>query len=271
MVQCDNGIGLIGGGQMAEALIRGMITAEVLPAERIVVIDPDAARRQYLTDTYGVLSTDDAQQVCRECTALIVAVKPQVCGSALTQYAPFISPQHLILSIVAGIPLRGLEAMLPDGCRIIRVMPNTPALVLAGASAISLNQAASDSDRDLALKIFSAVGLCLEVDESQLDAVTGLSGSGPGYMFTLIDALVDGGVLAGLPRPIAQQLAIQTVFGSAKLALESEENVSALKAMVTSPGGTTIHGIQVLEERAVRSAIMDAVYAAAQRSEELGK
>jgi pyrroline-5-carboxylate reductase len=271
MLQHTECIGLIGGGQMAEALIRGMLAANVVKKEHLAVIDPDPDRQKYLHDAYGILTCDSPQDICQQCTVLILAVKPQVCKHVLDQYAQFLTSNHLLISILAGVTIRELESLLPAKSRIVRVMPNTPALVLAGASAISLNANATEADRKLSLSIFSAIGLCIEVQETQLDAVTGLSGSGPGYIFTMIDGLIDGGVLAGLPRNTAEQLVLQTIYGSAKLAMESDKNPAALKAQVTSPGGTTIKGIQLLEQRGVRSALMDAVLAATNRSKELGE
>jgi pyrroline-5-carboxylate reductase len=168
------------------------------------------------------------------------------------------------------VTVRQLEQGLGENRRIIRVMPNTPALVLAGASAMSGNAHASRKDMELCEKIFSAVGACAEVPENLLDAVTGLSGSGPGYVFTFLEAMIDGGVLAGIPRPLAEQLALQTLYGSAKLALASGESAAALKGKVTSPGGTTITGLQVLEQAGLRGTVMAAVKAATDRSRELG-
>jgi len=171
---------------------------------------------------------------------------------------------------MAGVTLQALAGCLNDSVRLIRAMPNTPALVLAAATAFSPNQRATVQDRHVATAIFSAVGSCAEVPESQLDAVTGLSGSGPGYVFTFIEAMIDGGVLAGLPRPTAEQLVLQTVYGSAKLALETGDHPAVLKGKVTSPGGTTIAGIQVLEDGALRGVVMGAIEAATERSRELG-
>ena len=171
---------------------------------------------------------------------------------------------------MAGVSLADLADIFTEPVRLIRVMPNTPALVLAGASAFSANDRATAEDRQVAEALFSAVGTCVEVAEHQLDAVTGLSGSGPGYVFTFIEALIDGGVLAGLPRPLAEQLVLQTVFGSARLALETSEHPAVLKGRVTSPGGTTITGLQVLEQGGFRGLVMNAVAAATARSRELG-
>ena len=200
----------------------------------------------------------------------MVAVKPQVAEQVLSPYRAFVTDKHLILSIMAGVPLQVLAGYFAEPVRLIRVMPNTPALVLAGASAFSPNLLAKDEDRKIATAIFSAVGTCVEVPENLLDAVTCLSGSGPGYVFTFIEALIDGGVLAGLPRAIAEQLVLQTVYGSGKLAQETGEAPAVLKGKVTSPGGTTITGLRVLEDGAFRGVVMGAVAAATSRSRELG-
>ncbi len=255
---------------MAEALILGMLQAELLQKGQVKVIDPDSDRVQYLCNTYGVGAAETAEELCRTCQVLILAVKPQVYGQVLTAYGPCFTSDHMLISIMAGISLEALENCLPESSKIIRVMPNTPCLVQAGASAFSANSQVSSDEKQFCQDIFSAVGCCLELPEYQLDAVTGLSGSGPGYVFSLIDGFIDGGVLAGLPRPVAQQLILHTFYGAAKLAIESGKPPAVLKEQVTSPGGTTIRGIQVLEQYSMRAACMDSVKAAADRSKELG-
>ena len=263
-------IGFIGGGQMAEAMVRGILAAGLVPKDSIMIAEPTTARCEYLHAQYGTRCTQDADSLCRACNVLVVAVKPQLAELVLAQYRPFVTAGHLVVSIMAGIPLQVLAGYFAEPVRLIRVMPNTPALVLAGASAFSPNLLTTSADREIATALFSAVGTCVEVPESQLDAVTGLSGSGPGYVFTFIEAMIDGGVLAGLPRQVAEQLVLQTVYGSAKLALETGEPPAVLKGKVTSPGGTTITGLQVLEEGAFRGVVMGAVAAATLRSKELG-
>ncbi|NOQ45792.1 MAG: pyrroline-5-carboxylate reductase [Desulfobulbaceae bacterium] len=263
-------VGLVGGGQMGEALVRGMIESGLVMSGRIMVAEPDQSRRDYMQSNYKVDVTGDSIELCSFCSILILAVKPQVMQQVLKQYKSAITNHHLVISIAAGIPISAMEQGLAQNMRIIRVMPNTPALVLAGASALSPNANVSKDDMESAMKIFSSVGTCVEVPEHLLDAVTGLSGSGPGYVFTFIEAMVDGGVLAGIPRPIAEQLVLQTVYVSAKLALETGEPAAVLKGKVTSPGGTTITGLQVLEEAGLRGAVMTAIEAAAERSKELG-
>jgi len=264
-------IGLVGGGQMGEALVRGMIESGLVQAKDIIIAEPFADRRAYLEATYHIRVTDSNIELADNSKVVILAVKPQVMDPVLAQYRDHFSADHLVISIAAGVTIGQLEKGLGETMRIIRVMPNTPALVLAAASALSGNRNTVKKDMDIGLQIFSAVGTCVEVPENLIDAVTGLSGSGPGYVFTFIEAMIDGGVLAGIPRPLAEQLALQTVYGSAKLALETGEPAAVLKGRVTSPGGTTITGLQVLEEAGLRGTVMTAVEAATERSRELGK
>lgn len=255
---------------MAEALIRGLLAARLAQPEHLTVLEPDATRCRHLQAEYSVHCARDAEELCRTSRVLVAAVKPQLADQALAACNPFLTDDHLVISIMAGVSLADLADIFTEPVRLIRVMPNTPALVLAAASAFSANDRATAADRQVAQTLFSAVGTCVEVAEYQLDAVTGLSGSGPGYVFTFIEAMIDGGVLAGLPRPLAEQLVLQTVYGSARLALETGEHPAVLKGRVTSPGGTTIAGLQVLEEGAFRGLVMNAVGAATARSRELG-
>ncbi len=270
MTQLTETIGLIGGGQMGEALIRGILDSGLIAKEKVFVVDPSTDRRDYLHRQYGITALADGTSLCQRCSVLVLAIKPQVLESVLEQYQAFVTANHLVISIMAGIQLGTIASCLDKNISIIRVMPNTPALVLAGASAFSANNNVTARDREIANAILSAAGTSVEVHEDMLDAVTGLSGSGPGYVFTFIEAMIDGGVLAGLPRPIAEQLVLQTVYGSAKLALDTGEPAAVLKGKVTSPGGTTITGIQQLEQSGFRGAVMDAVKAATERSKELG-
>ena len=263
-------LGCIGGGQMAEALIRGLLTAKLLTPEQVFVKDPSQERLALLQERYRVRVVADAAALCAQSRTLLVAVKPQVAAQALADCAPHFTEEHLLLSIMAGVSLPVLRRLAGDKARLIRAMPNTPALVLAGATAFSPDASATLEDCALARALFDAVGQSVEVPESQLDAVTGLSGSGPGYVFLFLEALIDGGVLAGLPRPQAERLALQTLYGSARLALESGEHAALLKGRVTSPGGTTIAGIQALEQGAFRGLVMEAVRRASERSRELG-
>ncbi|MCL1980856.1 MAG: pyrroline-5-carboxylate reductase [Proteobacteria bacterium] len=264
-------MGFVGGGQMAEAMVRGILAAGLTAPKQIIIAEPTEVRRGYLEKQYGVCCTDDPAMLCQQSEILILAIKPQMAAAVLASYRPLVTQQHLVCSIMAGITLRGLAGAFAVPVRLIRVMPNTPALVLAGAAAFSPNDLATERDRQIAMTLFSAVGTCVEVSEHLLDAVTGLSGSGPGYVFAMIEAMIDAGVLAGLPRPVAEQLTIQTVLGSARLAQESGEHPAILKGKVTSPGGTTIAGLQVLEKGAWRGLIMDAVMAATERAKVLGQ
>ncbi len=263
-------IGLVGGGQMGEALVRGMIESGLIAADRIIVAEPFEERRAYLEKTYQIKTTDKPEVMAADSAVVILAVKPQIMEPVLSSYSEFLTGEHLVISIAAGVTLGQIEKGLGQDMRIIRVMPNTPALVLAGASALSGNKNLHVDDMKVGLRIFSAVGVWVEVPENMQDAVTGLSGSGPGYVFTFLEAMIDGGVLAGIPRPVAEQLALQTLYGSAKLALESGEQAAVLKGRVTSPGGTTITGIQTLEEAGLRGTVMAAIKAATERSRELG-
>jgi pyrroline-5-carboxylate reductase len=265
-------LGFIGGGLMAEALIKGITGAGLVKGGHIMVADPSSARRALLEKEYNVVVVPEAAAVWAECKVVILAVKPQVIGTVLSDSLDKIHATHLLISIAAGIPLAVLEgAVSGRGCRVIRVMPNTPAIVLKGASALSPGLGVSPDDLSVATSIFDAVGVSFVLDEVYLDAVTGLSGSGPAYVFTFIEALIDAGVKVGLARPVAQSLALQTVLGSVLLALDGSRHPAELRAMVTSPGGTTIAGLHELEKGAFRALVTNAVEAATNRSCELGR
>ncbi|MBU0665497.1 MAG: pyrroline-5-carboxylate reductase [Proteobacteria bacterium] len=265
-------IGFIGGGQMGEALIRGIIQSGLYAAEDILIAEPDGARRNYLNETYQVQPFDTGVPIWKSCATVILAVKPQVMGSLLTASKELITTEHLIISIAAGLPISFYESHLSDRqCKIIRVMPNTPALVLESASALSGNINVTPKEMDFAKSLFDAVGVAIILNEQYLDAVTGLSGSGPAYVFTFIEGMIDAGIKTGLARPIAETLAIQTVLGSVKLMQESGKHPAVLRAMVTSPGGTTIAAQHVMEKAGFKGIIMDAIEAATNRSIELGK
>lgn len=265
-------LGFIGGGRMAEALIQGVLDSSLLGANQILVVDPSNERRDLLQKDYGVDVYEDSSSVWQECDVVILAVKPQVVADLLKEVKDQVNEKHLIISIAAGIPLDTLEKGLSGrGCRIIRVMPNTPAIVQQSASALSPGEGVTEDDMVTAKSIFDAVGTSVVLDESLLDAVTGLSGSGPAYVFSFIEAMVDAGLKVGLSRPIAESLVLQTVLGSVKLAIDSKDHPAQLRAMVTSPGGTTIAGLHELEKAGFRGIIMDAVEAATRRSQELGK
>jgi pyrroline-5-carboxylate reductase len=261
--------GIIGGGVMGEALLSRLLAQEIFTPDAVLVSDPQAPRRDYLSSQYGVQVTDDNQDVVSQAETLLLAVKPQV-FTAVTQSLQPASSSQLMLSILAGMPLARLEAAFPSQ-PVIRAMPNTPATVGAGMTAIAPGSHVQTEHLTLATTIFSAVGQVVEVPESLIDAVTGVSGSGPGYVAVIIEALIDGGVSVGLPRAIATQLAIQTVKGTAELLQSTDLHPAVLKDRVTSPGGTTIAGIARLEQAGVRSALIEAVRAAVARSQELGR
>ncbi|WP_456434259.1 pyrroline-5-carboxylate reductase [Thermosulfuriphilus sp.] len=264
-------IGFIGGGQMAEALIKGILASGIAGTENIAVSEPLEGRRIYLRDTYGVYVSSENREILVRTRIIILAVKPQVMARVLEEIAPEVTADHLIISIAAGIPLSFLEGKLPEGTRVVRVMPNTPALVLEAMSVLSPGKAATEEDLDAAMNIFSAIGEALSLPEAYLDAVTGLSGSGPAYVFAFIEGLIDAGVRVGLPRPQAERLAIQTVLGAARLAKETSKDPYQLKAMVTSPGGTTIAGLKEMERAGFKGIIFEAVEAATRRSQELAE
>ncbi len=261
--------GFIGGGNMAEALIRGLLAGGVAPAA-ITVSEPLPQRAEFLRNSYTVGTTSDNREVIRKSDVVILAVKPQLWGAVHPQLADIVSRETLFISIMAGVSTAAMEAPFTEKIRVTRVMPNTPALVLEGASAICAGHHALPGDLLLTQRIFQLVGKAYILDEKLLDAVTGLSGSGPAYVLTFLEALADAGVKQGLPRDVALGLAVQTVLGTAKLLLESGDHPALLKDKVTSPGGTTIAGLHVLEQKAFRGAVMDAVEAATRRSMELG-
>lgn len=262
-------LGFIGGGVMGEALLSRLLVEGIYHPTEILVSEPQSLRREFLAQTYGVNVTDRNREVAQAQEVLLLAIKPQVFGSVVQELGEM-ATGSLILSILAGVTLQQLETAFP-GHPVIRVMPNTPATVGAGMSAMAAGAGVETSQLDLAEDILRAVGEVVVVPESLMDAVTGLSGSGPGYVAILVEALTDGGVAAGLPRAIAAQLALQTVWGTAQLLKETEMHPALLKDRVTSPGGTTIAGITQLEKYQFRAAIIEAVKTAAQRSEELGK
>lgn len=261
----------IGGGNMAEALLKGLLSGLNVPATQITATDVVPDRLTYLESTYGIKTSTDNQRAVQEHDVVVLAVKPQVMSTVLEGIASSVSRDKLVISIAAGITLEALQQGLSDDSRVVRVMPNTPALVLAGAAGISPGAAATPEDVALVEQIFNAVGRGVVVNDDMMDAVTGLSGSGPAYVFALIEALSDGGVLMGLTRPMATSLAAQTVMGAAKMVLETGRHPGELKDMVTSPAGTTIAGMQVLESGGLRGLMMAAVQQATERSEELGR
>lgn len=262
-------IGFIGGGNMAEAIIRGLLRG-AFPAAGIVVSEPGAARRRQLQEQFGVALAADNLEVVKECGLVVLAVKPQVAAEVLSGIGAALTNDKLLVSILAGVATSTIEDFFDGKPRVVRAMPNTPALVGAGATAICPGRYTGVDDLLVARHLFEAVGSVQVVGEAQMDAVTGLSGSGPAYVFTIIEALADGGVQEGLPRDVALALAVQTVLGAARLVQESGEHPAVLRDKVCSPGGTTIAGLKSLEEKGLRAALMEAVGSASRRSRELG-
>ncbi len=264
-------IAFLGGGNMAEALIKGVIAAGTAKPDQILATDVSPDRREHLKKAYGIIIQKTNADAARVGDIIVLSVKPQVIEKVLAEIENVVDNNKLVISIAAGIAIARIEKTLRNGSRVVRVMPNTPALVLAGAAAIAGGKFATNGDMALAQDIFNSVGRAVVVEEKLMDAVTGLSGSGPAYVFMIIDALSDAGVKAGLPRQLALELAAQTVFGSAKMVLETKEHPGKLRDMVTSPGGTTIEGLHALEKGKLRATLMNAVEAATARSKELGK
>jgi pyrroline-5-carboxylate reductase len=265
-------IGFLGAGAMAEALAGGLV-ASGIPVASLRLSDPDPTRRKHVEQTLGLATTDDNAALVAASDLVVLAVKPQVVPAVLGALAGERDlARPLWVSIAAGVRIARLEAALGAGARVVRAMPNTPALVRSGATAICGNTAATAEDLSRAHALFASVGTCWTAPrEALLDAVTGLSGSGPAYVFVFLEALGDAGVRMGLPHDAAYQLAFQTVLGAAKLAIEDGRHPAALKDQVTSPGGTTIAGLERLEAGGLRAAVYDAVAAATRRSEELAR
>jgi pyrroline-5-carboxylate reductase len=260
---------MIGGGMMGEALISRIVVNGTYLGDEILVSDPVETRRTFLAQQYGIGVTAMNAEVAIAQDVIVLAIKPQIFPSVVPDLAALIPDSSVVVSILAGTPLKQLEAALP-GKAVIRAMPNTPAQVGSGVTAIAAGSQVKPEQLAHARSVLEAVGSVVEVPESMMDAVTGLSGSGPAYVCLMVEALADGGVASGLPRAIAMQLAIDTVLGTAKLLKESGLHPGELKDRVTSPGGTTIAGVAALEERGLRSALIEAVKAATGRSKELG-
>lgn len=263
-------IAFIGAGNMAEALIRGLLQTGACDASQITAVDVRDDQRKKLSETYTIATSPDPRDAAGKANILILATKPQSFPEMLPQIRGAFTSETLVISIAAGVPLAALQRRLGAETRLIRAMPNTPALIGCGATAIAAGPRAEQSDLELASTIFSSVGLCRTVVESSLDAVTGLSGSGPAYVFLIIEALADAGVKVGLHRSVAQTLAAQTVMGSAKMLIETGEHPGRLKDQVTSPGGTAIAGLHTLEQGSLRTTLINAVEAATERAKQLG-
>jgi pyrroline-5-carboxylate reductase len=266
----DKTVGFLGSGNMGEAIIKGLLQTGLVPTASIAATDVRADRLQQMAKQYGIRPAASNRELVDEADVVILAVKPQIMSAVLKEIAPSVKRSKLLISVAAGVPVTALRDALGTPARLIRVMPNTPALVLEGVTAIARSEGLDAGDLELAQELFGAVGRVVVLDEGALDAVTGLSGSGPAYVAIVIESLADGGVRMGLDRATAMTLAAQTVLGSARLILETGMHPAQLKDMVSSPGGTTIAGITALEEGGVRRAFIGAVERATLRSRELG-
>jgi pyrroline-5-carboxylate reductase len=267
----DKKIGIIGAGAMGGALCRGLIAAGAAPAGSILVSDPHAEHLNALGESLGVKTTDSNARVAKFCDIVVLAVKPQTIHAVLAEIGATLQPAQLLISIAAGVRLATIENTLTSPVPVVRAMPNTAAQVKAGACAYCRGTHADEQHLAWASEIFHSVGTAVEVEERMMDAVTALSGSGPAYVYLMIEALVDGGVKAGLPRDLAHQLAAQTVLGAARMVIETGRHPAQLKDMVATPSGTTITALAALEHAGVRAALIDAVERAALRSAELGQ
>jgi pyrroline-5-carboxylate reductase len=264
-------IGIIGAGKIGAAIARGVIRAGLVVKEQVMASDVSPALTGALGAETSVATTADNGVACDFADIVILAVKPQIVDGVAREIARKLGAKKLLVSVAAGVPLARIETNLAPGARVVRVMPNLPCVVGAAAAGFAAGAHATPEDLEHVGAILNSFGVALPVEEKYLDAVTGLSGSGPAYVFLFIEALADGGVEAGLPRDVALKLAMQTVYGAARLALESAKHPGELKDEVASPGGTTIAGIYALEQKGFRGAVMEAVVRATQRSKELGK
>ena len=266
----DKTLAVLGAGIMGGALARGLVACGAMPPSGLRLYDTHAAKAEALASELGpgALAATSPQAAVEDADLILLAVKPPMVAGVLAGIAPFVQPSQLVISIAAGIRLAKMEALLP-GIPVVRTMPNTPCLVGKGATALSRGTHATEEHLGLAQSLFASVGLSVEVPETLLDAVTGLSGSGPAYVYLMIEALADGGVKEGLTRDTARLLAAQTVLGAAQMVLSSDQHPAQLKDNVTTPGGTTIAALHVLERAGIRTALIDAIQAAAERSREL--
>jgi pyrroline-5-carboxylate reductase len=263
-------LAFLGAGNMASAMLRGLVAQHICEPSRIYATDVRPESLQGLVSTLGIQGAASNRDACAAADVIVLAVKPQVLESVVTEVADVLSDHKLVVSIVAGVPIARIQRWLGGRGRVIRTMPNTPAMVGAGATAMSAGPGVTEADMDIARRLFEATGTVVRVEERLLDAVTGLSGSGPAFAFVAIEALSDAGVRAGLARDVATRLAAQTLLGAAKMVLETGEHPARLKDMVTSPAGTTIAGVAALDAHGFRHALHAAVEAATARSKELG-
>ena len=262
-------IGFIGGGNMAEAMIKGLLAAAV-PADKIIASEPSELRRNHLIEAFGIHLAANNLELMESCDVVVLSIKPQIVIEVLEEVSAVHMGDKLMISILAGVTTASIEKFFEGAPKVVRVMPNTPALVGEAASAICRGHHASEDDLLMVKQLFESVGKVQLIDERQMDAATGLSGSGPAYIYTVIEALADGGVREGLRRDIAHALAVQTVVGAALMVRETGEHPAILRDQVCSPGGTAIAGISTLEKNGLRTTLMEAVSASAARSRELG-
>lgn len=263
-------IGLVGAGNMARAVVSGLISGEYLAPAQLIASHHRPAKAEQFGSDFGIRTTTDNSEIIRQSEIVILAVKPQVISRVLSEIAGSITKEKLIITLAAGVPCASIEQVLLKETRVVRAMPNIPALVRAGMTALAAGEHATEADMNVSVAIFDAIGKTVIVEEEQLDAVTGLSGSGPAYVFLIIDALADAGVKVGLSRETSLLLAAQTVLGAATLLQETGEHPGRLKDLVTSPGGTAIAGIHTLEEGGLRTTLINAVERATERARVLG-
>ena len=264
-------IAFIGGGNMSEALIAGLLQSSHVRPDQLTASDVLSTRRDYLKSTYQIHTTNDNREAAQARDIIVLSVEPQALDHVMTEIAPTVDANPLLISVAAGFPIARITGALHCTTRIVRAMPNTPSIVREGITALSYSERLPDNDRATARAVFESVGKVVEIEERLMDAVTALSGSGPAYVFVILEALADGGVKMGLPRQVAELLAAQTVLGAAKMILETGEHPGRLKDRVASPGGTTIAGLQKLEEGRLRATLISAVEAATKRAHELGQ
>lgn len=268
----SKGLGLIGAGNMAEALIKGLLTSKVLSPDKIITSDVSRKRLDFISSHYGVKTTEDNKKVIKSADLIILAVKPDTIGKVLNEIKGLINPSKILISIAAGVTTSFIIKCIRKRSKVVRVMPNTPALVLCGASVLYFTPLLNNNEKIQVKSIFESIGI-VEIVENEylLDAVTGLSGSGPAFVAMFIEALLNGGVKMGLSKDLSFRIATQTVYGTAKLVLEEGIHPAELKERVCSPAGTAIEGIHQLELHGFRGAVISAVEAAALRSKQLSK
>ncbi|NIO07485.1 MAG: pyrroline-5-carboxylate reductase [Deltaproteobacteria bacterium] len=264
-------IGVIGAGKIGSAIIRGILNNKLVRKDQVMASAPRESTRKSLAQDTGITVTSDNRAVCEFADIVILSVKPAQVSTVLDGIAKPLGKNKVLVSVAAGVPIAKMESCLEKGARVVRVMTNVPCVIGAAASAYALGSHATETDLDRVKSVLESVGIALAVEEKHLDAVTALSGSGPAYVYLFIESLADGGVQVGLTREVALKLALQTVYGTAKLALESGKHLAQGRDEITSPGGTTIAGLYALEKGGMRGTVMDAVLKATERSRALGR